>query len=475
MSPSFFAKVILGAFLMIIGLAAAVMADGLNNNEVDLTAKIDSFLGNGQGGGTLFVKVNETDLRVIVNDRTDILDKDALEGATALLVPGAAVRIQGKFSSSGILASEIQVLDKAADPNTFSVCGHITQVQDEGANKLVSLLGITVIVLGTTPTDLDGAEVDLASLQIGLDVCLDGEVSSSGNSWTATVVHIYTKEKQNDKRKGEVHFEGEVTRKVNDMTYEFTVLDTGVTGQVVLLDADTRVIGTLAVGVLADVKGVLNPGALSITARQIRVLEALEIKPDERKMKIGDTAGFTVKLREPAAVDVVEVKLILSVQDATVVSVSPTSIPIPIGSKTGEFTATALTLGSATITAEALGQQATAAIVVGTLSSDDTESPGKETHLAFAPSHIKMGTKDLREVVLLIQPPQDPLPDVSFTYDHKLLTVEPGKDLGGAAAYKVTIKSIDGATKGTSVKVQLTGVTDGPKAELVVEITDKGK
>ncbi len=467
MNRSVIAKILLGMSLVFFTPAVICAGDTLNNNEVEFTATIKDFLQNGDGGGTLFVLVNEIELRVIVNPKTEII-QGTEEVPMSALAKEMIVRITGKFSSSGILASKILIGGPGATPDdSFDVCGHLTDIQASGDNLLLSLLGITVTANSATDVWRDGDEVPATLLQIGLKVCIHGTVSAT--TWTAEKIDVQSKEKKKD----QVRFEGQVTEIVDTDTIKVSVMGTEVKSQVVHYDADTRIYGTIAIDVLVMVKGVLNSD-YSVTAREIRVLGALEIKPDERKMKVGQTATFTVKLRETAGIDT-EIQLTASVTGA--VSGLPATITIPKGAKTAEFTLTAATMGEVEITAKSGTQEATAIIHIGEFSDEDTERPDKELYMAFAPSHIKMGTADVRDVVLLIKPPQETLPAVTLNSGSSLLEVTKVADLSdGAAAYKITITSkfVSVPDPPTfSVTAKLSGSTDGPQAELLVTIEDR--
>ena len=446
--------------------------DTLNNNEVTFTGTILSVLDNGQGGGTLFVSVNQTELRVIVNEKTDVEDKDGKEIDISSLKKDVSVKITGKFSASGILASEVVVLSPAPASNTFQVCGHITDIRAADKTLIVTLVGITVVVDGATKIDWDGKAVPPANLRMGLEICAKGDIKDS--TWTATDISILSTEKRMDT----VRFEGTIAKinKEGDTikTIEFAVTGTEVKGQIVNVGPGTKIFGTPAVGALAEVKGVLNSD-LTISASQIHMLASLEIKPDERKLKVGDKTTFTVKLRETATV---ATKVDLKVDDKTVVSEPPASVTIPAGSKSAEFAVTALKIGTAKLTATLGTETATAMVYVGTLSDDDTERPDKELYMVFAPSHIKMGANDTRDVVLLIKPPQEKPTKVAFTFDNKVLDAPQTSELGaGAASYKVTIRSKSvSAPVSTTVVVTLEGnPANGPKAELLIEVGEKDK
>jgi len=234
----------------------------------------------------------------------------------------------------------------------------------------------------------------------------------------------------------------------------------------VVLEPKTKIEGALVKDALVLVIGTLNTD-LTVTAREVRVLEALEIKPDEKKLKVGGTAVLIVSLRESAPADV---QITLKAGDTSIVTLSSSSVAIAKGSKAGEFKVTGLKTGSTQVTAEALGQKATAEIRVGEVSEDENEKHGGQAVAMFAPEKIKMGLKETRDVVLLIKPPQKSKVKVDLRVTKGLVTIAGVNDYShDASALKVTIQS--GDKEGTdSVVATLPPELDGGKAELLVEI-----
>jgi hypothetical protein len=443
------------------GMSAAQI---LNNNELEFTGKITDVMPNGDGGGTLFVDVDATDLRVLVNSSTEIR-KGEDEVAMADLKKDDVIRVEGKFSSSGILASSIEVLTEEEPDNGFSIRGHITGVQDSGDKLLVSLLGITIEVTGDLKPEWE------SGLKIGVNVKIRGTVVDK--TWNATEIKLVSKEK----KQGAVRFEGEVTA-IDDISaterrITVRVESTPSANQIVYQNSETEVNGDVEVGSFVEVKGKLNTD-FSVTAKEITVVGALEIKPDERKIKIGQEATFTVKLRETATGDVT-VTLGKTDPDGAI-TLSATSITVPAGSKTADFKVTGMALGEATITAKLeSGDQATAVVRVGMYSEEDNERPDAAMRVVFAPDHIKMGTNDARDVILLVMPPQKAQVKVELKSIKGLVEATVRRELGnGVAVYKVTIKS--GSAAGPdAVTAALTDFTEVPVAELAVEIQDKKK
>lgn len=447
-------------FFALFGLLLPGHADVLSNNEIEFTGTISSVVVNGEGVGTVFIRLQDFDLRVVVNSLAEILDEEGEEISMEELAADDEVEIRGKFSASGILASQIRLL--AGAKKDFHLKGHITAVQTSGSDTLISLLGITVRVTAETKIEQDGAKLSASDLKVGMMVSVEGTIS--GSTWTATSIKVSSE----GKKKGKLTFEGTIkTVAADKIEVEVTGITSGLTK--VLITSNTRIIGTLEVGVNVTVKGFLNAD-LSVTAREIRILSALEIKPDERKIKVGETAMFTVKLRESAANDVV---VTLKSSDTAVLTLSKGSLTILKGTKTADFTAKGVKIGSAEITAEALGDKATAKVKVGEVSDEENEKPGAGS-ISFAPDKIKLGLNETRDVVLLIKPPQKSPLTVKFSSKNGIVTVDGTRELGmGAASMKVTIQS---STKvGTdSVIATLPDSAGGGKAELLVEVGGKG-
>jgi hypothetical protein len=452
--------------------AGVSSAQVLNHNEVEFTATVNSIVDNGSNTGKIEVDVSGTPLTVLVDAETDI-ESGEIEIALTDLKAGDVIKVEGKFSSEGVLASSIDKLTSGAE-NGFEVRGQITDIQVT-TDVVISIAGIEVHAdLLMKTSGRPGTTVDVAKLIVGTAVSIEGTVSGSTVSditWNATSVHVFSD--KGKKKKDVVRFEGTIVS-MAEGTIEVKVEGTEII-QPVIIGPDTKVCGTLAVGAVVEVKGKLN-AELKIEADVVCVLGALEIKPDELKLKVGEAAVLTVKLRETAASDVT---VNLTVAPSGVITLSAVSVTVPQGSKAAEFSVTAgASLGEATITATIDGETATALVVVGEFSDSDNENPNAAVRIAFAPDHIKLGRNDARDVVLLVQPPQQRPVNVKLEIKGDLASADIHRDLSedGAAVYKVTVKSkADAGAKSGSVIATLPDVVDSGTAELVVEITDKGK
>lgn len=441
-------------------------AQGLNNNEVEFTGTISSVVVNGEGNGTLFVHLDTFVQRVLVNSSTVLKDAGGepitLEFLAAQI--DKDVEVTGKFSSSGILATQVRLLETPAS-DTFTLRGHITQVSASGPQTIISLLGMSILADSSTVIQADGATASLSDLKPGTKIQAEGTISTAG-IWKATTINILT----GVLKRGNLRFEGVVQSYVAGL---LKVAVNGPPGNVtdVHVTSQTVVSGTITAGVYVLVVGVLESD-LSVTATEVRVLSALEIKPDERKLQVGNTATFTVKLREIAAADVT---VLLSVDPPSgIVSLSTTSLPVLKGAQTAEFTVTALAIGTATVKAAALGSEATALVKVGAISEDEQEPAQGEVRIAFAPDHIKLEPNGTREVVLLVSPPQTNPLNVTLQPGSALVTIASTSPLGqGSSLMKVTIQAGPG-TGTASVVATLPAALGGGQAELVVEVEAKG-
>lgn len=443
-------------------------AQGLNNNEVEFTGTISSVVVNGEGNGTLFVHLDTFVQRVLVNSSTVLKDTGGepitLEFLTAQI--DKDVEVTGKFSSSGILATQVLLLATLTTSDSFTLRGHITQVSVSGPDAIISLLGISILADSSTVMEADGAAALLSALKPGTKIQAEGKIE--GGVWKASAINILT----GVFKRGNLRFEG-VIQSYDTGTGLLKVAVNGVPGNVtdVHVTSETVVSGTLGAGVYVLVVGVLESD-LSVTATEVRVLSALEIKPDERKLRVGDTATFTVKLREAATADVT---VQLSVDPTSgIVSLSTTSLPILKGAQTAEFTVTALGVGTATVKAAALGHEATALVKVGEVSDDEQEPAQGEVRIAFAPDHIKLEPSGTREVVLLVSPPQENPVEVNFQPSSALVAVTSTSPLGqGSSLMKVTVQAGTGTGTG-SVIATLPAALGGGQAELIVEVAPKG-
>jgi len=461
------------ALSILLALTGLAQAQWLNNNEVAFTGTVSSVVVNGKNVGTLFVRIETAELRVLVNSKT--LLKDAADDEITLdrLVElkqsnqELLVQVIGKFSSGGILGTLARVVE-TLDSDTFKIRGRITEVEASEINMLLSLLGMKVVVTPDTAILIDGVPAPSTDLNVGMLIGVEGDITAEG-SWTAETIRILTE----NKRRGSLVFEGKVVQ-IDSAAGRLDIAVTGMnpmSGNVALVytTPGTHIIGELTVGVHAQVSGVFNPD-LSVKAKQILVLSDLEIIPDERKLEVEEVASFTLKLREVAASDLT---VSLGVDIAGVITFSNETVTIPKDSQTTDFTVKGVAGGTAVITATAGTATATANIKVVGLPDGEPEPPAKHAQIAFAPDHIKLRAGENREVVLLIKPPQKEEVEVVFEVVSEITDLfevwESRMLSNGAASLKVMIQA--GAEPGVgSLFAALPALLGGGKAELNVEV-----
>ncbi len=466
------------AILWTAGNAGAVASGG---NYVQFMGAVEFVVQNGEGKGTLFVTLDTAELRIIVNPATIIQDAeggvltmDALAGLAeeAYESGGLAVEITGRVSMSGILAGRVQVKEPASD---FVVRRHITAIRLLSEDSaLISLLGITIAAdLGADPPtviQMNGVDVPLAELKNGMKIEASGMILEDG-TWAAGLITVLS----GNKKKDLVIFEGVVTSYDSEAgILEIEVGDETKSLATFLITEDTCIKGDPVEGAEVVAIGTLNPD-FTFTAKEIRVLSALEIAPDEKRLKIGETMKFTVTLLHPAETGGVTVNL--SVDTLGIVELPADPLLIAEGDQTAEFEILALAAGEAIITATALGQEATAMVAVRDTTDDDTDTP-EVVSIFFSPNHVKMKPNSTREVVLHIHPPHQEDITVEFeSSNEEVVPVPTARVLSnGAAMFKVALQSLDCLdTQVVMITATISGESISGTAvlEVVVEVKKK--
>jgi hypothetical protein len=447
---------------------------------VEFSGAVQSVVVNGEGVGTLFVKVDTIELRVIVNAKTIIQDLSeelitAREALSQMGLTGRRVNVQGKYSSSGVLASRIRVVPNGEDEDAFLVQGHITKIQESETDRTISLLGVAIVINELTIVKKDGVEVPASSLQIGTKAVAIGNIAEG--VWTATQIHILSP----GQKRGLLLFEGTVDDSYVTGTGELLVAVNGVPGEnltKVLVTPETKITGSLEAGAYVLVIGTLNID-YSVTAKEIRVLSGIEIIPEDRRLEAGEEATFTIKLRE-SHTDAVRVNL--SVDDGSILEFLELPgglVVIPAGTQTIDFKvkAKADAAGEAIITATIAdtGEMATARVKVEEASGGDDGEPEKEFRTYFSPDHIKLPLLGSREVVLHIDPPQSGDVEVAFAVGEEDLVVKPSRILGnGSAKYKINIQSV-GSTGTFTITATLPEELGASSATIEVTVTGNKK
>jgi len=454
-------------------MAGFAQAAGLKNHEVEFSGNVQSVIVNGEGVGTLFINVNTIELRVIVNSRTIIQDlaEDPITmvAVSQMNLAELRVNVQGKYSSSGILANRIRIVQNDDANDTYLVRGQITNIRISGTERTLSLLGIAMLINEDTIVKQDGVEVPASSLQIGTKVTAIGKIA--GGIWTATQIHILS----SGQKRGLLLFEGTV-ESYDAGAGELQVVVNGPPGEAltkVLITPETQTIGTLEAGVYVLILGTLNID-YSVTAKEIRVLAGIEIVPEERKLDVGEEATFTIKLRETHDV---AAKVDLSVSDPNILELLELpEVVVPVGTPSVNVRVKALAEGTGFLRATINGTDETATARISVKEADDNSGqPEEEVRAFFSPDHIKLLPLESREVVLHIDPPQSGDVTVEFTGGDGALVVEPSRALGnGSAKYKVKLHSV-GPTGTYTITATLPEELGAASATIEVTVAERKK
>ena len=210
--------------------------------------------------GNVTVHIVGFDVVVKVTADTDIVQHGDKVGLAGLKV-NDFVKVEGFFSSSGIVGEEIQILDDTQ--GSFRLRGPITAVSTGAGGTTITLLGLGVLVDSNTKIERrgPGGAGTVADLKVGEQA--DATGTEKNGAYVATRVKVGFREDDAIR----VEFDGKITSYTNPLLN----LDTGGGGAaVVLVGPSTVVKGTLAVGKSAKVKGTLN-ALLQVVAERIIV------------------------------------------------------------------------------------------------------------------------------------------------------------------------------------------------------------
>ncbi len=241
--------------------------------------------------GTVTVRVIGFDVPVKVTSDSDVVlhgDKVGLAGIEV----NDFVNVDGFFSSSGIVADEIQILDDAK--GEFRLRGPVTAVATSAAGTTITVLGVAVLVDADTTLERRGPDggITLADLKTGL------HVDATGTQTNEVLVATRVKVGSRDDDAARVQFDGRITSN-NDGRLQADTEGGGIA--VVLVTDSTVVKGTLAVGKMIRVKGTLN-SQLEVVADRI-IVEGQEERDDHEGEEhfrkevnlLPVTAGITLK------------------------------------------------------------------------------------------------------------------------------------------------------------------------------------
>lgn len=211
-------------------------------------------------GGTVTLHLVGFDIPLKVDAETDIESHGDSVGLAGLSV-GDFVKVSGFFSTSGIVAQEIQILDE--EKGEFRLRGDISKVNTALGGTTITVLGVEVLVNANTKIERRGPAGGFTASDLVVGMQVDASGNEEDNKLVAKRVKVGNRESDVVR----VRFEG----KIASIKGANFFVDTDGGGMVeVITNSSTKVIGTLAVGKTVDVKGVLNSD-LKVVADSVKV------------------------------------------------------------------------------------------------------------------------------------------------------------------------------------------------------------
>jgi hypothetical protein len=210
--------------------------------------------------GTVTFRIITHDIPIQVNADTEIEshgDPIELESINV----GDFAKVSGFFSTSGIVAEHIQILDD--DNGEFRLRGVISNVARTQSATTITLLGVNVIVDSSAKIERRGPRggFSVEDLAAGLTV----DVRGTQENGILLAKRVKVGNRADDEAR--VGFDGRITMIQNDRI----MVDTAGGGvATVLTTSSTRIKGSLAVGRMVDIRGTLN-AALEVVAEKIIV------------------------------------------------------------------------------------------------------------------------------------------------------------------------------------------------------------
>ncbi len=262
--------------------------------------------------GSITVTIHDVQVPVIVNGDTEI-EESGEEVGLADISAGDFIKINAFFADEGLVADEVKVLDERTEQ--FRLRGSISAVDPTGGTNIITLLGVDVTIDGSTRIARRGSDPTLVpgDLMVGDEVNVRG--GASNGVLSALRVEVGAREQ------GNIELEGEITA-VSDTA--LTISIEGGTNLSIVIDGDTSIVGSLAVGGFVEVEGRLLSD-LSLLAYEIAVDEDGDgdADDDSRRGSRGDEHSQNGRLdhNDDDSVGSIEIgsEIILS-SDATAVS-----------------------------------------------------------------------------------------------------------------------------------------------------------
>jgi hypothetical protein len=236
---------------------ATAMAEGQDVDFFGTVLEIDM---ESATEGTLTVRLMGSPVSLNITGDTEIEGHGDELGLDDLSV-GDFVKVSGVFSNSAITANEIEIID--GGEGEFRLRGTITAVTSASGGKVIKVLGVDVLVNSETKIQRRGPAGGFTADNLAAGMVVDTRGESVDDQLVARRLKVGVREDDAIR----VDFTGKITAvEPGKLT-----LDTeGGSSAVVLIGADTMVVGTPEAGKFAMVRGTLN-SALEVAASRVIV------------------------------------------------------------------------------------------------------------------------------------------------------------------------------------------------------------
>lgn len=243
------ASIRLGLVFVTAALSVAFSASALaKGSDVSFRGTVDSVTQTSDTEATVTIRLQNFNVEVLVNGDTEI-ESDGDDVGLAGLTAGTYIKISGFFSTDGITAEEIDILD--TNEGQFRLRGLITAAGPVTGGTLITLLGVDVLVNDDTVIERRGSDVEITADELVAGMMADAAGLFDDPDLIATRLKIGDRESDAVK----VEFEGTIDSISDTM---LTVDTDGGGSAVVLLTDSTRIIGELVLGTFVEVRGTLN-------------------------------------------------------------------------------------------------------------------------------------------------------------------------------------------------------------------------
>ncbi len=349
-------------------------------SQVEFSAKLVQVDKSAPGAGTLVMKVtDQQSLEVRVAPSTEVRDENEIRVDLDTVRPGDTLKVKAIVTDRGFLATEVEIEEDASE---FELKGEVEAIS--GSNRTLVVAGVTLIVPETTEIRDDrGHLLAFSEIERGWFVKAEGMAGSSP---------VLSELRVLPPRPARIRLQGKaVEANQNRLLLEIP----GSIRVPVLLNQETEIAGSLAVGARLDVRGRLTPG-LEVQAERVEVEKLLRLVPDEIRLDFASTGRVDFVLGQPLSADS---SLQLVSRNPSVAVPVPSSLTLPAGTLTGSFDIMSMGIeGRTVVDVNLTGAQTLAAFLEVEVESRQGDDNGNELlEIRWNPRKItSAGPRDVR-------------------------------------------------------------------------------